>query len=106
MTRAFGNVEAKQKIFGGIPEVISVKPDLFFREYTYDFLVMGTDGLFSNLSNEEITEFVGRKLHAKKLSVESLKGIAVELVEFSISRGAQDNVTVILLVRDEFFEGI
>lgn len=54
--RTIGDIKAKKKEFGGIPGTIINIPDIFIFEINSndDFIVMGCDGIYDDLSNEEI----------------------------------------------------
>jgi len=56
VSRAFGDIEAKVKNYGGIPGVLSAVPDIkaFKLNSCYDFIVLGCDGIFDKMSNREV----------------------------------------------------
>lgn len=61
VSRTFGDVEAKLKIYGGTPFVISAEPDI--RQFKvmngeHDFLIMGCDGIFDKLTNREVIDLI------------------------------------------------
>ena len=77
LTRALGDLKFKKK-----PELsaeehpITANPDVFEYEFNseVDFILMGCDGVWETKSNEEMCEWVYRKLEeASDRSVESLK---------------------------------
>ena len=53
--RTIGDIKAKRKEYGGIPGTIINKPDIFIYDINGndDFIVMGCDGIFDDLSNQE-----------------------------------------------------
>ena len=55
--RTIGDIKAKKKEFGGIPGTIINKPDIFIYDINTndDFIVMGCDGIFDDLSNQEVS---------------------------------------------------
>lgn len=48
------------KAFGGIPNVVIASPEIYSFRLTdqFDFLMMGCDGIFDNLTNKEIFESI------------------------------------------------
>jgi serine/threonine protein phosphatase PrpC len=53
VSRTIGDIEAKDPRYGGNPEVVICTPDVrcFKIENTYDFIIMGCDGIFEKLDN-------------------------------------------------------
>ena len=51
--RTFGDIEAKNPRWGGNPKVVICDPEIvsFKLEENFDFLLIGCDGIFENLSN-------------------------------------------------------
>ena len=60
VSRAIGDAHAKLKQLGGNPNVVISRPDIkkFKIEETYDFIVMGSDGLFDKQSNSDIVKCI------------------------------------------------
>lgn len=60
VSRALGDAHAKLKQLGGNPNVVISRPDIkkFRLEDTYDFIVMGSDGLFDKLTNSDIIKSI------------------------------------------------
>jgi protein phosphatase 2C family protein 2/3 len=58
VSRTFGDIEAKDRIFGGIPGVITAEPEIrqFKVMKDHDFIIMGCDGIFDKLSNKEVID--------------------------------------------------
>jgi len=57
VSRTIGDIEAKSENFGGNPNVIIPIPDIFIYDLNknkIDFFIMGCDGIFDQMSNEEI----------------------------------------------------
>ena len=56
MSRTFGDIEAKRRKYGGNPNVVIASPDIvsFKVEETYDFIVLGCDGIFDKLSSQQV----------------------------------------------------
>ena len=60
VSRAFGDIEAKHSSLGGNPGVLIATPEIKSFEINpqYDFLVMGSDGIYEKQSNEEIIKTI------------------------------------------------
>ena len=59
VSRTIGDIEAKSEIFGGNPNVIIWEPDIFVYDLNktdIDFFIMGCDGIFDQMSNQEVME--------------------------------------------------
>ena len=59
VSRTIGDVEAKLVQFGGNPQVIIPLPDVFvydLQKDDIDFIILGCDGIYDQLSNEEILD--------------------------------------------------
>ena len=68
VSRTFGDIEAKEEKFGGKKGVVVALPDITENELNdeYNFIVLGCDGIFDVLSNEEILECIHIVLKEKK----------------------------------------
>ena len=60
VSRAFGDVEAKIWSRGGNPMCLIAEPEIHAFKVTEDcdFVILGSDGIFSKLSNKDITREV------------------------------------------------
>lgn len=60
VSRAFGDIEAKDSFLGGNSKVLIATPDIKSFEITsqYDFIVMGSDGIYEKQTNEEIVKAI------------------------------------------------
>ena len=59
VSRTIGDVEAKNVNFGGNPNVIIAEPDIYcydLNKINIDFFIMGCDGIFDQMSNEEVMD--------------------------------------------------
>lgn len=50
---------------------------------TDDFIVLGCDGLYDHLTNEEIITFVDKKMSAMQIGEQDTGRVAEELVQFA-----------------------
>jgi protein phosphatase PTC2/3 len=61
VSRTFGDIEAKLSQFGGNPNVVVATPEITsFKLNTgnHDFIVLGCDGIFDKMSNDDISHCV------------------------------------------------
>eukprot|EP01126_Amoeba_proteus_P016852 TRINITY_DN1792_c0_g1_i15.p1 TRINITY_DN1792_c0_g1~~TRINITY_DN1792_c0_g1_i15.p1 ORF type:complete len:323 (-),score=60.32 TRINITY_DN1792_c0_g1_i15:1459-2427(-) len=91
ISRAFGDIEFKtgqKKWVTCMPdvEIISITPDI-------DFIVLGCDGVYDELSNEDIVAFVSHRINLKL----DLFDITKELAEEAIEMGSTDNISIIII---------
>ena len=59
VSRTIGDIEAKNESFGGNPNVIICEPDIFIydlKRNKIDFFIMGCDGIFDQMTNDEIID--------------------------------------------------
>ena len=106
VSRTFGDVEAKDSKFGGIPGVVLALPDITEIELDdeYNFMVIGCDGIFDVLDNEEILECIKIVLKEKKIEeiieddVHELCGdFAAMIIKSAIAKDSSDNVSCIVI---------
>ncbi len=102
VSRTFGDVEAKVAKFGGIPGVVIAEPEIhcFKISSDMDFLVMGCDGIFDQISNQEIVDCVWMTMNdgtrTKDLNSQCAVG-ADMIMKSSLVRRTLDNVTVLMI---------
>ena len=106
VSRTFGDVEAKDSKFGGIPGVVLTLPDITEIELDdeYNFMVIGCDGIFDVLDNEEILECIKIVLKEKKVEeiieddVHELCGdFAAMIIKSAIAKDSSENVSCIVV---------
>ena len=106
VSRTFGDIEAKETKFGGIPGVVLALPDITEIELDneFNFMVIGCDGIFDVLSNEEILECI--KIVLKEKNVQEIKeddvhelcgDFAAMIVKGAIAKDSSDNVSCIVV---------
>ena len=57
VSRTFGDIEAKHPELGGMRGVVVCDPDINYIQggaNEFDFIVIGSDGIFDKLKNEDI----------------------------------------------------
>ena len=102
--RTVGDVKAKKKEFGGIPGTIINIPEIFIFDINSndDFIVMGCNGIFDDLSNQEIvnaawTVFKHRATE-KNYDIHELTQEACDLViKFGLEKQTTDNLSCIII---------
>jgi len=93
VSRAFGDLDS-------VPYVTH-KPDIF--RYMLDkkdkFIVMGCDGLWDVLKNDEVVNFILSNCYDNSLSIRVNKkiNIAKKLAEYALKKGSTDNITIIII---------
>jgi len=95
VSRAVGDIDAEPYVISR-PEVFKYKI-----EKNDKFIVLGCDGLFDYLSNQDIVNFIVNKFYDDNMKrINKNINIAKELGEYAIQRGTSDNVTVIIVFFD------
>ena len=102
--RTVGDIKAKKKEFGGIPGTIINIPEVYIFDINSsdDFIVMGCDGIFDDLSNQEIvnaawTVFKHRATE-KNYDIHELTQEACDLViKFGLEKQTTDNLSCIII---------
>lgn len=106
VSRTFGDIEAKLTQFGGNPNCVVATPEITsFKLNTslHDFIVLGCDGIFDKMSNEDITQCVWNSVNDNKTmkvanNIHKQTGMAVEyILKNSLLRRTLDNVTVVMI---------
>jgi serine/threonine protein phosphatase PrpC len=102
-SRSFGDIEAKNEKYGGLSGVLIVEPETFcYNSDNTDFVVIGSDGLYEQLSNEEISKFVWEKLNSSKRNNQTFtqqlaNQITEDLIYFSMESQSMDNISAVIL---------
>jgi protein phosphatase 2C len=96
VSRSFGDLDAK-------PHVSHI-PDIYDYEITLGkdkFIIMGCDGVWDVLSNQDAVDFVLYAMDTldvnSKCTTRSNKNIANLLGEHAIAKGSQDNISVLII---------
>ena len=106
VSRTFGDVEAKNENLGGKKNVVVALPDITEIELDEDFnfLVIGCDGIFDVLTNEQIWECVKIVIKEKKIeekqniNISELCGdISDMIIKSSLALDSFDNVSCIVV---------
>lgn len=79
---------------------VSGEPDMAIydiQEGKDEFVILGTDGLFDVMSNEECVEFVHGLIEEHDTNGDQREYFASLLVEEALRRGSYDNITVVIV---------
>ena len=106
VSRTFGDIEAKNENFGGKKNIVVALPDITEIELDDDFnlLVIGCDGIFDVLSNEQIWECV--RIVIKEKNIKDLSDINMSefcgdiadmIIKSSLSLDSFDNISCIVV---------
>ena len=93
VSRAFGDIDAT-------PYVTHVpQPYKYKLEKNDKFMVIGCDGLYDVLSNQDIVNFILNEYYNSSFDkINAKSDIAKKLAEYAINKGSQDNVSVIVVL--------
>ena len=107
VSRTFGDIEAKEEKFGGKKGVVVALPDITEIELNdeYNFIIIGCDGIFDVLSNEELLECIHIVLKEKKMTeyineadIHELCGdFADMIIKSALAKDSFDNVSCIVI---------
>lgn len=97
VTRSFGRILFKSHSLEGFcgQPIVSASPDLrhVILDYaTDDFMILGSDGLFASLTNQQVVDFVYDKLASMPIGSQDPQKVADELVKFSIEKNAASHL--------------
>ena len=106
VSRTIGDIPSKDVDLGGNPGCVVATPDIFTLSIGVDddFLVLGCDGVFDCLSNEEVINSVW-KVIAEQVHRCTMKDLARHAAEYVIKKSfdakSTDNITVIVIFFQE-----
>ena len=109
-TRSFGDFEAKLPHHGGVEGVVICDPELSSQNSkSLDFIVMGSDGLFESITNEEIVNYIHKKVKNIRKKGNTLNQalsntINKDLVNYAIQKGSSDNISSILIFFEKYLK--
>ena len=102
--RTIGDIKAKKKEFGGIPGTIINKPDIFIYDINTndDFIVMGCDGIFDDLSNQEVSNaawyIFKNESKEKNYDIHELTKDACDIIiKYGLEKQTSDNLSCIVI---------
>ena len=111
VSRTFGDIEAKVEKYGGKKGVIIPMPDIYEIELNneFDFMVIGCDGIFDVLNNEELFEIwnialtecknnINNKEKNDDIDIHYLCGKFAEfIIKSALAKNSFDNVSCIVV---------
>ncbi|EGR28296.1 protein phosphatase 2c, putative [Ichthyophthirius multifiliis] len=100
VSRSMGDIEAKFKKYGGNINVVIAQPDItcIQIQQNYDFILLGCDGVFDKLSNEQCINFMWQKINQQKNNnnCDDIFGEAIEnLLQQSLLHKSFDNISIL-----------
>ena len=110
VSRTIGDIEAKGIQFGGNPNVVIPYPDIIYYDLekdNIDFLILGCDGIYDQISSEEILDcaWMILKNKEKKYNLHQKCGIIVDFIlKASMARKSFDNITCVVVALKDNFE--
>ncbi|CAD8185465.1 unnamed protein product [Paramecium pentaurelia] len=109
VSRAFGDIEAKNEQFGGNPNVVIAQPDIKIFRITnqHDFMVLGCDGIFDKMDSQEVIDKIWNDLKKNKdnqnLHAQISSAVDAVLKEVVI-RKSSDNITLLIIAFNELIQ--
>ena len=107
--RTIGDVKVKNKEYGGNPGTIISIPEIFIYDIsnTEDFIVMGCDGIFDDLSNQDVVEaawyIYKNRSKTKNYDIHELTQEACDMIiKYGLEKETSDNLSCIIIG----FEGL
>ena len=105
--RSIGDLKAKKKEYGGLAGNIIGVPDVFIYDYnaSYDFMIMGCDGIFDDLSNEDIVKaawyIFKNKMKEKNYDINLLSKDSCDMIiKYGMDLLTSDNLSCIVIGMD------
>ena len=106
VSRTFGDIQAKDERFGGNKTAIIALPDITEIELDneYNFIVMGSDGIFDVLKNEELLECI--QIVIKEKNITTFKNVnmhqlcgdfAAMIIKSALAKDSFDNISCIVI---------
>ena len=107
ITRSIGDLKIKKKEYGGLPGNIIGIPEIFIYDYSQenDFIIMGCDGIYDDLSNEDIINaawyIFKNKMKERKYDINLLSKECCDLIiKYAMELLTSDNLSCIVIGLD------
>ena len=105
VSRTFGDLEAKHPELGGMKGVVVCDPDIgYYKNGTndFDYIVIGSDGIFDKLSNDDINEIIWNTIKESQsnlsLSIHAICGRAAdEILKAAAINKTLDNISIVVI---------
>jgi hypothetical protein len=107
VSRTFGDVQHKHSQFGGLNNVIIATPEIsFFRiQDSIDFMVLGCDGIYDVLTNDEIVQAIWMTTlpshRCENIHTQTALGVDM-IIKTCLIRKALDNISFVLISFSNF----
>jgi len=100
VSRTIGYIDAKLVSRDGNPKVVIAEPDIYEIVITneHDFLYLGCDGIFENLSNSDLMELVWYCNDNSKTPHEQAAAVVDNALKLSMVKESLDNVTSVVIL--------
>ena len=117
VSRTIGDVEAKLEKYGGNSNVVISKPDIFeydLNKDDIDFFILGCDGIFDQLSSDEVMNCAWMVYNNKDnilvsqcKDIHKQSGLITDLImKSALARKSLDNVTCLFISFKEIWNNI
>lgn len=107
VSRTLGDIRCKNSQFGGVPGAISSVPEIVVTEWsnTYDFIVIGCDGIYDELDNCDVVDsvwyVVKKVMKEKNYDLNLITKDACDMViKNSMDKLSGDNLSCIIIGLD------
>lgn len=107
VSRTFGDVQHKHTQFGGLNNVIIATPEIsFFRiQDSIDFMVLGCDGIYDVLTNDEIVQAIWMTIlpshKGENVHIQTALGVDM-ILKTCLIRKALDNISFVMISFSNF----
>ena len=101
VSRTIGDIEAKDRKYGGNPNVIISIPEIKYFDNTdkNDFILIFCDGVYEKLKNQDIMNCIWDEIKNNKFTdIHNMAGYSIEkLINKCMMQNSTDNLTVIMI---------
>ena len=101
VSRTIGDIEAKDRKYGGNPNVIISIPEIKYFDNTdkNDFILIFCDGVYEKLKNKDIIDCIWNEINNKKFAdIHNMAGYSIEeLINKCLNEDSSDNLTAIMI---------
>ena len=101
VSRTIGDIEAKDRKYGGNPNVIISIPEIKYFDNTdkNDFILIFCDGVYEKLKNKDIIDCIWNEINNKKFAdIHNMAGYSIEeLINKCMMEDSSDNLTAIMI---------
>ena len=106
VSRTIGDIEAKDRKYGGNPNVIISIPEIKYFDNTdkNDFILIFCDGVYEKLKNKDIIDCIWNEIKNKKFAdIHNMAGYSIEkLINKCLMQDSSDNLTAIMICLKDY----